>query len=92
MSKPVPWGRGILGGAAIVALGWAIMKGTTPSEKEFYDKLSPDLKRQVDQQRQAAARKAALAEQIARAREQDDSGPVWAASKEARDSRPPPRR
>nr|AEY62497.1 ORF1 [Ustanciosporium gigantosporum] len=67
------------------------MKGTTPTDKQFYDALSPDLKRQVDNQRLAAQRKAAYAEQLKRARDQDDSAPVWAEGAKARDSTPPPR-
>ncbi|ETS62564.1 hypothetical protein PaG_03201 [Moesziomyces aphidis] len=87
-----PWPRAIVGGLATIAVGYAIMKATTPTDQQFYDALSPDLKRQVDAQRQATQRKAAYAEQLKRAQEQDDSAPVWAAGAAARDSTPPPRR
>nr|CAI59752.1 hypothetical protein [Sporisorium reilianum] len=40
------------------------MKATTPTDQQFYDALSPDLKRQVDAHRLAAQRKAAYAEQL----------------------------
>ncbi|PWZ01482.1 hypothetical protein BCV70DRAFT_74735 [Testicularia cyperi] len=86
-----PWPRAITGGFVIIAVGYAIMKATTPTDQQFYDSLSPDLKRQVDNQRLAAQRKAAYAEQLKRARDQDDSGPVWAEGAKARDSTPPPR-
>ncbi|PWN50634.1 hypothetical protein IE53DRAFT_368734 [Violaceomyces palustris] len=86
-----PWPRAVFGGFLTIAVGYAIMKSTTPTDKEFYDKLSPELKRQVDQQRQAAERKAAYAEQLRRAKEGLDTEPVWAAGAEARDSTPPPR-
>ncbi|CDU23171.1 uncharacterized protein SPSC_01801 [Sporisorium scitamineum] len=67
------------------------MKATTPTDQQFYDALSPDLKRQVDAHRLAAQRKAAYAEQLKRAKEQDDSAPVWAEGAKARDLTPPPR-
>ncbi|SPO36828.1 uncharacterized protein PSFLO_02299 [Pseudozyma flocculosa] len=67
------------------------MKGTTPTDKQFYDSLSPDLKRQVDNQRSAAERKAAYREQLMRAKEGEDNGPVWAEAAKGRDSTPPPR-
>ena len=38
---------------------------TTPSDEQFYNKLSPELKKKVDAQRDATRRKAAYAEQIA---------------------------
>ncbi|KAI3477900.1 hypothetical protein L1887_60207 [Cichorium endivia] len=59
-----PWPRAIVGGLATIAVGYAIMKATTPTDQQFYDALSPDLKRQVDAQRQATQRKAAYAEQL----------------------------
>ncbi|KIS69868.1 uncharacterized protein UMAG_10140 [Mycosarcoma maydis] len=67
------------------------MKATTPTDQQFYDALSPDLKRQVDAQRLAAQRKAAYAEQLKRAKDQDDTAPVWAEAVKIRDSTPPPR-
>lgn len=38
---------------------------TTPSEQQLYDKLSPELRKQVDAKRNAGARQAAYAEQVA---------------------------
>nr|CDI55360.1 conserved hypothetical protein [Melanopsichium pennsylvanicum 4] len=86
-----PWPRAIIGGIITIGIGYAIMKATTPTDQQFYDALSPDLKRQVDAQRLAAQRKAAYAEQLKRAKEQDDTAPVWAEGAKARDSTPPPR-
>ncbi|KAK0533407.1 hypothetical protein OC834_002253 [Tilletia horrida] len=63
-SGPVPWGRLFVASAGIIGIGYAVMKATTPSEKQLYDALSPDLKRQVDQHREAAQRKAAYKEQL----------------------------
>ncbi|KAJ9478819.1 Assembly factor CBP4 [Pseudozyma hubeiensis] len=85
------WPRAIFGGAVTIAIGYAIMKATTPTDQQFYDALSPDLKRQVDAQRLAAQRKAAYAEQLKRAKEQDDTAPVWAEGAKYRDSTPPPK-
>ncbi|KAN0065340.1 hypothetical protein ACQY0O_001176 [Thecaphora frezii] len=73
-----PWPRAVAGGIAVIVLGYGIMKATTPTDKQFYDSLSPDLKRQVDNQRLAAERKAAYREQVMRAKEAEESGPVWA--------------
>ncbi|CAD6893910.1 unnamed protein product [Tilletia controversa] len=88
----VPWGRLLVASAGIIGVGYAVMKATTPTEQQFYDALSPDLKRQVDHHREAAKRKAALQEQLERAKTGEaDSAPVWAAGRSGRDSSPPPR-
>ncbi|KAE8216848.1 hypothetical protein CF319_g3137 [Tilletia indica] len=88
----VPWGRLLVASTGIIGLGYVIMKATTPTEKQFYDALSPDLKRQVDHNRETAKRRAALQEQIERVKTGEaDSAPVWAAGRSGRDSSPPPR-
>ncbi|PWN97443.1 hypothetical protein FA09DRAFT_339441 [Tilletiopsis washingtonensis] len=90
MSAPPSLGRALISGGAVIALGYGIMKVTTPSDEQFYNKLSPELKKKVDAQRDATRRKAAYAEQIARARTQDDSQAVWSEGLRAKDSAPPP--
>ncbi|GAA5841101.1 hypothetical protein JCM3766R1_006666 [Sporobolomyces carnicolor] len=51
MSGRIPIGSAILMTLGITTLGYGIMAFTTPTEKEFYDALSPDLKKKVDEQR-----------------------------------------
>ncbi|KAK0551895.1 hypothetical protein OC846_002437 [Tilletia horrida] len=90
---PLPWGRLAVSTAGIIGVGYLVMKVTTPTEQQFYDSLSPDLKRQVDYHRAAAKRKAALQEQLERAKSGEaDSAPIWAAGERGRDSSPPPSR
>ncbi|UZJ56417.1 hypothetical protein CBS101457_005737 [Exobasidium rhododendri] len=75
MSKP-GMGRALTGGAVLIAVGYGIMKATTPTDEQFYNKLSPALKKQVDMQRQAGERQLAYAEQLKRAREQEEEQPL----------------
>ncbi|PWN25273.1 hypothetical protein BDZ90DRAFT_255525 [Jaminaea rosea] len=70
------------------------MKASTPTEQQFYDRLSPELKKQVDAQRQAASRKAAYAQQLELAKQSESAeAPQWAAqaAQKGRDSTPPPK-
>ncbi|CAO1618195.1 unnamed protein product [Sympodiomycopsis kandeliae] len=87
--------RAFVAGGLTIGLGWLMMKATSRTDQEIYDKLSPDLKRKVDQQRQAGARKAAYAEQLERAKQADSAeAPQWAPEERARQYRsstPPPR-
>jgi len=39
--------------AAIVGFGYGLMRLVTPTEKQFYDSLAPDLKRKADEMRRA---------------------------------------
>ncbi|CAO1624136.1 unnamed protein product [Parajaminaea phylloscopi] len=75
-----------------MGLGYAIMKATTPTDAQFYDSLSPELKKQVDAHRLAASRKAAYVEQLTQAKQSESAdAPKWATmeAKKARDSTPP---
>ncbi|CAO1616777.1 unnamed protein product [Jaminaea pallidilutea] len=75
-----------------MGVGWGVMAATTPSEEKFYNSLSPELRKKVDAQRQAASRKAAYAEQLEKAKRSDDAeAPQWAAqaAKQGRNSTPP---
>ncbi|GAA5957987.1 hypothetical protein JCM3765_006224 [Sporobolomyces pararoseus] len=84
MSGRIPIGSAILMTLGITTLGYGIMAFTTPTEKEFYDALSPDLKKKVDEQRKLTQ---GAREQLAKdskdrldaikAQAQNDS-PVWA--------------
>lgn len=78
MSGNIAWGRWTVVSTALVGFGYLLMKATTPSEKEYYDSLAPDLKRKVDlmrAQRQEEEQRRALATNP------DTSKPVWADSK-----------
>jgi len=59
--------------------GYALFKLTTPSDKELYDSLAPDLRRQVDARR--TARENAGRENVALTSNPDESTPVWAGDK-----------
>ncbi|KAF8309816.1 hypothetical protein DL93DRAFT_2085156 [Clavulina sp. PMI_390] len=56
--------------------GYTLMTYTTPSEKELYDALSPELRRQVDARR--LARENAGKGNAALTSDPDTAKPVWA--------------
>ncbi|KAK9898997.1 hypothetical protein P389DRAFT_194011 [Cystobasidium minutum MCA 4210] len=64
------WGRAAFWGSVIAGGGYAIMKLVTPSDKQFYDSLSPELKRQVDDIRGKEKRR----EQYERMKAQAEAG------------------
>jgi len=43
--------RGVFYGALIIASGVVLMKTTTPTEEQVYNRLSPELKAKVDEYR-----------------------------------------
>ncbi|EMD38575.1 hypothetical protein CERSUDRAFT_82858 [Gelatoporia subvermispora B] len=74
-----PWGRVFFASCGIVGFGYVLMRTTTPTEEEFYNSLSPDLKRKADQIRAARL----TAENAKRQMEQqvnnpDPQQPIWA--------------
>ncbi|GAA5822056.1 hypothetical protein JCM5353_006215 [Sporobolomyces roseus] len=84
MSGRIPIGSAILLTLGITTLGYGIMAFTTPTEKEFYDALSPDLKKKVDEQRKLTqgardqlARDSQTRLEAIKAKANSDS-PVWA--------------
>ncbi|KAJ8291532.1 Assembly factor CBP4 [Rhodotorula toruloides] len=86
MSGRIPIGSAVLLTGVITAIGYSIMALTTPTDQEMYDRLSPDLKRKVDEARrmQAGAQNELARESKSRldairAQAQNDS-PVWADS------------
>ncbi|TFK42949.1 hypothetical protein BDQ12DRAFT_677065 [Crucibulum laeve] len=56
MSGSFPWVRFTGASIALMGIGYALMKATTPSEEQLYREMAPDLRRKVD-----AARAARLA-------------------------------
>ncbi|KAL7423035.1 hypothetical protein Q5752_002334 [Cryptotrichosporon argae] len=70
------WGRFLTVSALIIGAGYGIMKSTTPSEEKFYDSLSPELKKKVDQVRAQRAGSSPVAETLANAG--DKNQVVWA--------------
>ncbi|GAA6044349.1 hypothetical protein JCM8097_002780 [Rhodosporidiobolus ruineniae] len=60
MSGRIPIGSALFVTAAITTIGYGIMALTTPTEEQFYNSLSPDLKRKVDEAKRV---KAAMIEQ-----------------------------
>ncbi|GAA5908407.1 hypothetical protein JCM5296_005923 [Sporobolomyces johnsonii] len=84
MSGRIPIGKAIGLTVAITAVGYGIMALTTPTEQEFYDRLSPDLKKKVDEQRRLSA---GYRDQLAKESQQrletitasaKNDAPVWA--------------
>jgi len=73
------WGRASLVSLGVCAVGYALLKLTTPSDQELYDSLAPDLRRQVDARR--AARENAGRVNVALTANPDVSKPVWADGK-----------
>ncbi|KAI9634996.1 uncharacterized protein MKK02DRAFT_28100 [Dioszegia hungarica] len=62
MSGQIMWGKfavwsTITDMAAVMASGWGIMTWSTPTEQQFYDALSPELKRKMDDVRAQRAGK-----------------------------------
>jgi len=71
------WGRFAAVTAGLVGLGWVLMKATTPSDTQFYDALSPDLRKRAD----AARRGREAAERDGRPppmQARDPTAPNWA--------------
>ncbi|BGP58479.1 hypothetical protein JCM8202v2_006148 [Rhodotorula sphaerocarpa] len=64
MSGRIPILRAIILIGGVSALGYGVMAATTPNEQQFYDALSPDLKRKVDE---AKALRAGARDELARA-------------------------
>lgn len=75
----IAWGKAIVMSGGVFGVGYALLKLTTPSEKELYDSLSPDLRRQVDAKRRA--RENAGQVNTALTSNPDEAQPVWAGVK-----------
>jgi len=73
------WGKASLVSLGVCALGYALLKLTTPSDDELYNSLAPDLRRQVDTRRMARERAGQV--NAALTSNPDDSKPVWAGDK-----------
>ncbi|KAI3623756.1 hypothetical protein GLX27_001880 [Malassezia furfur] len=75
------WARAFTGSAVIIGIGVALLKYTVPNEKEMYDNLPPDLKRQVDAKRRVQTEaefiKTMKEEHEELAKLQDSAKPKW---------------
>ncbi|KAM0790943.1 hypothetical protein ACM66B_004248 [Microbotryomycetes sp. NB124-2] len=81
MSGRIPVGRAAVLVGGITALGYGIMYITTPTDKQFYDSLSPDLKKRVDEQRAATQKLQQQRQQIQQIKDSaDQDAPVWSDS------------
>jgi len=80
MAQRFPWFGFTLASAGLVGVGYIIMKATSPTEEQVYNKMAPDLRRQVDANRAARlAREEATKHQTeAQLADPDASKPVWA--------------
>ncbi|SCZ87316.1 BZ3500_MvSof-1268-A1-R1_Chr2-2g04782 [Microbotryum saponariae] len=79
MAGRIPVGKAILMTGLVTALGYGIMAATTPTDEQFYNSLSPDLKKKVDDARRKGGVAQANEEHLKsiQASAQDDK-PVWA--------------
>ncbi|CAA7265394.1 unnamed protein product [Cyclocybe aegerita] len=83
MSGKYAWGKVSAVTVGLFAIGYAMMKATTPTEEQLYNEMSPDLRRKVD-----AARTARLARETAAKKQTDaqttneaapeEAKPIWA--------------
>jgi len=73
----IAWGRFAFWSTVIIGSGYGIMKFTTPTAEQLYDELAPDLKRQVDERREARKR-GELQQRAEQAVKDGSTGPVWA--------------
>lgn len=76
MSGQVAWGKFAMVSTALIFSGWALMRATTPNEKEFYDSLAPDHKRMVDAARARGTGVAQPSESLRR-QQLDPQAPIW---------------
>ncbi|QRW14787.1 hypothetical protein RhiLY_13786 [Ceratobasidium sp. AG-Ba] len=76
MSGRIAWGRFMAVSAGLVFSGWAIMRATTPNEKEFYESLAPDHKRRVDAARAQGLGVSQPTESLRR-QQLDPEAPIW---------------
>ncbi|KZV91089.1 hypothetical protein EXIGLDRAFT_770254 [Exidia glandulosa HHB12029] len=61
MSANVAWGKFALITAGSIGLGYVLMRTTTPTEEELYNRMAPDIRRKVDAMRAQRARTEAAA-------------------------------
>ncbi|KAK4047304.1 hypothetical protein OIV83_005482 [Microbotryomycetes sp. JL201] len=81
MSGRIPVGRAALLVGGITALGYGIMYSSVTTYKQFYDSLSPDLKKRVDEQRAASQKLQQQRQQIQQIKDSaDQDAPVWSDS------------
>jgi len=82
-SLKFPWVRFTGFSLALVGIGYAIMKATTPTEEQLYNEMTPDLRRKVDATRLARLAREAEMKKQADAQTKPDlnreaKGPIWA--------------
>lgn len=78
-----PWGRFALAATGLIGVGYILMRTTVPTPEQTYAAMSPDLRRQVDANRNARiAREEATKRQLnAQLDDLDATKPVWADSR-----------
>ncbi|RSH84527.1 uncharacterized protein EHS24_006049 [Apiotrichum porosum] len=73
----IMWGRFLVASSLLMGAAYTLMATTTPTEEEFYNRLSPDLKAKVDAVR---AQRAGMSQPVKEAIQSagDDERVVWA--------------
>ncbi|BEI96174.1 hypothetical protein CcaverHIS631_0111230 [Cutaneotrichosporon cavernicola] len=78
MSGKILWGRWLGVTTILMGVGYTLLKVATPTEEEFYNSLSPDLKRKVDEVRaQRAALENSKTVQAKLEAASDDGKVIW---------------
>ncbi|KAF9009383.1 hypothetical protein BDQ17DRAFT_1347999 [Cyathus striatus] len=78
MSGGFPWFRFTLASSAFVGVGYALMKATTPTEEELYNRMAPDIRRKVDAARALRNAREAETKKHYDAQTEEATKPVWA--------------
>ncbi|ORX33459.1 hypothetical protein BD324DRAFT_654169 [Kockovaella imperatae] len=81
----IMWGRWALLTVAMVTGGWGIMRLATPTEEQFYAKLSPELKRQMDEVRRRREGNAEMVSKLEAAAKKGEI--IWADSMDPKSGR-----
>ncbi|KAF9466316.1 hypothetical protein BDZ94DRAFT_1233929 [Collybia nuda] len=73
----------VIHGCPVMAMGYVLMKATTPTEEQLYNEMAPDIRRKVDAARAARlAREAEMQKQVSAQTSNDvnpeTTKPIWA--------------
>lgn len=72
----IQWGKFAIWTGVILTGGYSIMRWSVPTEDQFYDSLSPELKKKMDQVRAQRAGNQAVKQQLDDATQNDTV--IWA--------------
>jgi len=75
-----PWVKFTAMTTGFMGIGWALMKVVTPSEEDLYNRMAPDLQKNVDSIRAARIAKENAMAQVKAKMQADpaEQKPIWA--------------